>query len=249
MFIIPMAGRSQRFFNAGYPIPKYQLPLGGSTVFRHAVESFSNYFSSDDFLFICRNDDNEVSFIDHELQQTGIKSYRLSTLTRESRGQADTVYQAIQDIEPKGGLFIFNIDTFRPGFIKPNFLSTCDGYLEVFEAEGDRWSFVLPDNFGNRVARTTEKHRVSSLCSNGLYYFASKSLFIDAFESTVTAKEMINGEYYISTLYNHLIGWRKVIKYTLVDIASIINCGTPSEYERLIQSQYNGFQLSLISRE
>ncbi|HGG7172902.1 TPA: capsular biosynthesis protein, partial [Escherichia coli] len=33
MFVITMAGLSSRFFNAGYTVPKYQLPLHGQTVF------------------------------------------------------------------------------------------------------------------------------------------------------------------------------------------------------------------------
>ena len=40
MIIIPMLGRSSRFFNVGYDKPKYELPLGDETVFSSSVRSF-----------------------------------------------------------------------------------------------------------------------------------------------------------------------------------------------------------------
>ncbi len=52
MFVLPMVGLSSRFFDAGYTLPKYQLPLHGRTVFAHVVDSFRDYFDSDEFLFI-----------------------------------------------------------------------------------------------------------------------------------------------------------------------------------------------------
>ena len=44
--IIPMAGESSRFFNAGYTVPKYMLPLGSETVFDKAIKSFKDYFNN-----------------------------------------------------------------------------------------------------------------------------------------------------------------------------------------------------------
>ena len=34
VIIFPMAGKSQRFRDAGYSEPKYELPLAGQSVFR-----------------------------------------------------------------------------------------------------------------------------------------------------------------------------------------------------------------------
>ena len=44
VIVIPMAGESRRFSEAGYISPKYELPLAGKSVFRHAVGSFEHYF-------------------------------------------------------------------------------------------------------------------------------------------------------------------------------------------------------------
>lgn len=49
---------------------------------------------------------------------------------------------------------------------------------------GKHWSFILPDQNGN-VSRTTEKIRISNLCSDGLYYFKDKYIFESAFNNAV----------------------------------------------------------------
>lgn len=75
-------------------------------------------------------------------------------------------------------LIIFNIDTMRPRCDVPTDVGW-DGWVECFNAEGDGWSFVLPDLYKPNVAReVVEKRRVSDLCSTGVYYFPrSRQLF------------------------------------------------------------------------
>ena len=69
MFIIfPMAGKSERFKQKGYSTDKYRLPLGGLTVFEHAVISFKTYFETDIFLFIYLDKNNTKSFIQEKCQ-------------------------------------------------------------------------------------------------------------------------------------------------------------------------------------
>ena len=52
MIIIPMAGLSSRFKDAGYVKPKYMLEAHGKTLFSHSLYSFKNYFDSESFLFV-----------------------------------------------------------------------------------------------------------------------------------------------------------------------------------------------------
>lgn len=52
------------------------------------------------------------------------------------------------NISDEESIIIFNIDTFRPNFSLPTCfdIEKVDGYLETFEADGDQWSFVLPED-------------------------------------------------------------------------------------------------------
>lgn len=232
MIVIPMAGLSSRFRNAGYKIPKYQLSLKGETVFEKSLKSFYRYFKDDEFVFITRKELKAKDFIKEKATLLGIDNFKIHELEEVTLGQADTVHRGLLNCEEQE-LFIFNIDTFLLDFKKPGWLKQCDGYLEVFIGEGEHWSFVEA-GANNNVLRTTEKLRISNHCSNGLYYFKSIRLFnslIDRYKKEFDSHE---NEMYIAPLYNFLIADGGVIKYKLVKSKDILFCGTPSEYEHLL---------------
>jgi len=231
MIVFPMAGLSSRFLAAGYAKPKYELKIGGETVFEKAVSSFERYFKTDIFLFITRKDLGAKVFIQEKLRKMSVDNYRVVELEEETLGQADTVYQGLKG-ELDQELFIFNIDTFLLAFQKPSWLSTCDGYLEVFKGEGEHWSFIESSE-NNCVLRTTEKERISDCCSNGLYYFKSSVKFCSLVERCIKLNQLAKGELYIAPLYNDLIKENYVIKYVHTDVGSIDFCGTPDEYIEL----------------
>lgn len=232
MIVIPMVGKSSRFFDAGYKRPKYELIVGDFSVFYHAVNSFRQYFESDFFLFVIRNDFGAEKFVRHELASLGLKKFNIKVLEKDTQGQADTVFQGLKDIDVQEPLYIFNIDTFRPGFSKPAISQLCDGYLEVFEGDGDHWSFVEP-GLDAQVIRTTEKQRISNLCSNGLYFFRKHNYFIEAFNYALLNKNTDRGEYYVAPLYNYLIKRGLDIRYVKIKRSEVIFCGTPQEFEGL----------------
>lgn len=236
MIVIPMAGLSSRFFKEGYDLPKHQLPLFNKTVFQWVMNSFHAYFKSDHFIFIVRDVFGNVDFIKSELDFLGVVNYSIVILDSETRGQADTVYLGLKDFDLEDELYIFNIDTIRWGFLKPKIVNECAGYLEVFEGEGDHWSFILPSESGCRVLKTTEKERVSSFCSDGLYYFSSLYIFNQAFEAMEQGNGFVKGELYVAPMYNYMIELGLPVMYDLIDLSNISFCGTPTEYLELKSS-------------
>ena len=150
MIVFPMAGRSSRFFKAGYTVPKFMLPLAGKSLFQHTIEGFRSCFEREQFVFVHLNDDGVAEFIERELQEIGLKQgdFVLKGLSETTSGQAETVAVGCRAVEltDADSLTIFNIDTIRPDFQYPAIVSqdACDGYLEVFLGEGDHWSFVEP---------------------------------------------------------------------------------------------------------
>lgn len=234
-----MAGLSARFTAAGYSVPKYRLPLGGRTVFDHAVGSFSRYFGDRPFLFVFRNTDGAHAFVAERVAALGIKTAALVALEQPTRGQAETVEQGLRRacIDPKASLTIFNVDTFRPGFGFPAAVaSSLDGFLEVFEGEGDNWSFVRPDPVRpDLVAETAEKRAISRLCCTGLYHFARAQDFSEAYGAALKDPGLRGpgDEIYVAPLYNHLISRGRRIGYVVEPREHVIFCGVPAEYEAL----------------
>jgi len=235
MIVIPMAGFSRRFTEAGYALPKYMLPLGGGTVFGHAVSSFSALFADTPFLFVARNVADTEAFIKRECAALGIKDARVVILDEPTAGQAETVELGLDrvgagDNEPTT---IFNIDTFRPGFRFPDALwfTKSSGYLEVFQGGGTNWSYVgkVEGSEEPLVARTTEKQPISDLCCDGLYHFARAGDFRAALQEE--RKQPSSPELYVAPLYNHLITTGRRIHYDVVPMQAITFCGVPAEYE------------------
>ena len=238
MIVIPMAGLSSRFFKAGYDKPKYMLKIGGEFLFDHSVKSFSNYFEYESFLFIVRDVYDTESFVRERAINLGIKNFYIHVLTENTLGQAETVtlgLLSIKNLDLNNDITIFNIDTFRPGFKFIDLNNDVSGYLEVFIGEGDNWSFVQPISNSEFVLKTSEKRRISNLCSTGLYFFSRAKDYIEAFEkySSLPKEEWDGGELYIAPMYNILITQGKKIQYNVINVDEVIFCGTPEEYELL----------------
>jgi hypothetical protein len=213
MIVIPMLGRSSRFLDAGYSVPKYQLPLAGETVFSQSVRSFERQFQEQHFLFLVRNDHSAKEFVSKELAKLGLRDYQIIEFSHETRGQAESVMLGHDFTWPAAAEF-------------------GDGFLEVFRGSGSAWSFVEPGT-DHAVIRTAEKQRISDLCSNGLYGFAKLEDFRNAYINYDESGCNVNGEQYIAPLYNHLIERGLKIKYRLVGSDMIDHCGVPADYEQL----------------
>ncbi|CAH1522049.1 Nucleoside-diphosphate-sugar pyrophosphorylase involved in lipopolysaccharide biosynthesis/translation initiation factor 2B, gamma/epsilon subunits (eIF-2Bgamma/eIF-2Bepsilon) [Vibrio owensii] len=239
MIVIPMSGMSSRFFKAGYSKPKYMLEAHDETLFEHSLKSFKHYFSQQTFLFIVKDIYDTPNFVKQMAEKLRIKSFYISVLTEETRGQAETVTLGLEWLEQQGitsddAITIFNIDTFRPDFVLSDVVKNSDGYLEVFKGHGDNWSFAKPKQTDStEVIRTAEKNPISDLCSTGLYHFNQKQDYLYAYYMYVAKpqSEWENGELYIAPLYNILIDKGLNIHYSLIERDEVIFFGIPSEYE------------------
>ena len=239
MFVFPMLGRSSRFFNAGYTVPKYKLPLGkkGQVVFDHVLGSFRRYFGTDLFVLMCREDTNDRAFLIDRMRALGVRRFEVIEHAGETAGQAESVELSLERAQEEEELFIFNIDTILYNFEKDIARGEVAGYLEVFRGEGAHWSFLEPSpNIPCHAARVVEKERISDLCSNGLYYFATVSTFKDALNAYRQKHKAVTGELYVAPLYNELIERGQSVRYKLVPAGEIGFCGLPKEYVELCRN-------------
>jgi dTDP-glucose pyrophosphorylase len=235
IIIIPMAGLSSRFFDAGYKEPKYKLKVGGYSLFHLSVYSFKRYFQSAKFIFVCRNVYETKNFIEHECHIMKIANFEIIELTKETSGQAETVALGLNEtlVNTDDHLAIFNIDTIRPNILLPETKPEKNtSYLEVFKGKGTNWSFIKLNSDNTKVIEVSEKRRISNLCCTGLYYFSNISSFLFAYENPpkpVGAEEI--KESYVAPLYNTLIKQEKDVGYRVVSIEDVIFSGVPEEYE------------------
>lgn len=236
--VIPMAGLSSRFSKAGYTLPKYMLYVKNKSLFRMAVESFEKYFETARFVFIARDVFDTERFIREECILLGIKDVEVVMLQNPTRGQAETVLIGVEQagINPDESILIFNIDTFRPGFVFPDHISCWDGYLEVFEGSGSNWSYAKTESDDStKVIETAEKREISTHCSTGIYYFKRTSDFVSAYNENLLNPIKGVPELYIAPLYNFMIQDDKSVHIHIIPRECVIFCGVPSEYEEQLK--------------
>lgn len=231
--VIPMAGLSSRFTNAGYTLPKYMLYVKDKSLFNLAVSSFKKYFETCKFVFVARTVFDTETFIKQECKLLGIRDFSVVMLDHPTAGQAETVLKGIEGshLSADESILIFNIDTFRPGFTFPKLFREWDGYLEVFKGSGTNWSYAKtesPDS--TRVVETAEKREISDNCSSGIYYFKKVSDFVDAYKENLVNPEIGVPELYVAPLYNKLIKKSRNIQIEVISRDEVIFCGVPQEY-------------------
>lgn len=235
VIVIPLAGASSRFINAGMP-PKYTLSVAPfTTLFDETVNSFKPWFDTAKFIFIVK-DAYARDFAKHHAEFLKIKDYHVVNLNRLTQGQAESVYEGLKhaDIEDDGGpLMIFNIDTIRRNLVIPDdeeWDTLFDAFYE--EDSGEAWSFARVDK-NNNVLKTAEKKKISNWCSTGLYIFRSVWLYRNAYENAI---HNANYNYYIAPLYNYLKGLKN--RLLICNKEDIDFSGTPEEYHALYK-KYN----------
>jgi UDP-N-acetylglucosamine diphosphorylase / glucose-1-phosphate thymidylyltransferase / UDP-N-acetylgalactosamine diphosphorylase / glucosamine-1-phosphate N-acetyltransferase / galactosamine-1-phosphate N-acetyltransferase len=233
--VIPMAGRGQRFRDAGYDLPKPLIPVRGLPMYTWALRSVP-LDRADRLVFVCL----EADIVDHGLADDIHRRYGdhdavVVSVPEVTGGQMCSVLAARDHLPADEALIIYNADTYVVPSVDPPWDPTrpgIDGSLGVFHTDvGDHWSFAEVDDDG-RVVRTTEKDRISPWASTGLYHFARAAEFVTAADDALADQETIRGEYYIAPLYNRLIAAGARI---VTDQARAVwPLGTPAELDLFV---------------
>jgi len=219
--IITMAGASSRFKKSGYNLPKYQLLCHGKTLFTWSLQSLENWFTSAEFVFVLREDED---FVNQQCNQLGIKNRSCVKLANLTSGQAETALLALTlKDEP---IVIYNIDTYVKGLSSIEIEDGIDGLIPVFSATGDHWSFTKTDD-QNRVVEIAEKKRISEWATVGLYYFSSSNDYKKYYDLTYSKCPAI--ETYIAPIYETMLSDGKLIKDVKIPSQYVIPLGTPLE--------------------
>ena len=226
--IITMAGKGQRFRDAGYDRPKYMIDALGKSLFEWSMLSLKDFFSTE-FIFIVRAEDNAGSFIKNKCEKLGIKNFVITPLPAITDGQATTVLAAADHVGEKDSFAVYNIDTYIvEGELRRRDLKG-DGFIPGFQAEGSKWSFIAMDE-DNRVTDIAEKKPISDIATLGFYYFSSFALYKAYYEKTFKDNlNLVNGEKYIAPVYEVLVKADKPVYGAVIASNKVWGLGTPDD--------------------
>jgi len=239
--VIPMAGKSARFFDAGFTVPKYLLPLspkeGSLTMIEGAVNSLH---IPGQLIFILQRE-HCMFGIDTFLKEKYPEAIVLY-LERYTGGCVESVYEAAKAyINNDTPLIISNCDQFLE-WDSAEFLRVCgqpevDGCVLTYFAETTKNSYCRVDSSG-RCTEFREKSVISPHSLVGVHYWKRGSDFIESAEHMLNNNIRDAGEYYVSTSYNYLVEKGKFITHVpLRQHENYHTIGVPETYYEFLQKQ------------
>ena len=236
---ITMAGRGQRFRDAGYDVPKFAIEVHGRTLFRWSLASLRSWTDAQaHFAFIARAEDDAEAFIARECALEGIGSFAVVTLDATTDGQATTAMLAADAVrDPAAPFVVYNIDTHVRPYAMRAERARGDGWVPCFPGAGDAWSFARTAGEDDLVVELREKERISPHATVGLYWFGSFEAYARTYERGYGGGRVDrSGERYIAPLYNTLIDDGGAVYLDRLALDDVVPLGTPAEVERFSRS-------------
>lgn len=233
-FVIPMAGRGQRFVDAGYSKPKMLIEAKGKTLLEWSVDSLPLEICTRLIFVLLEEHENNFHLRDFICSRyQGDYSLHFVLLKEVTKGQAETVLKAKEFFDQDQDLVIYNIDTyFSSSTLKSALLNPeIDGVLGAFLDDSDsiKYSFAKTNSRGD-VIEVAEKIHISDHALTGLYHFKKVADFVEIAEKSIFNQELSQGEYYIAPMYNDLIKQGKTLALDHCEDFAIL--GTPEELNK-----------------
>ena len=236
--IIPMAGHSRRFKEAGYDTPKFLLHCGEKQMIVHVLDMFAE---ADNFHFILnKNFENDVD-LQGFISQLSPNTF-LYYIEPHELGPTFTVLQADLEVKEDSEIIISYCDftvSWDYDLFKRQVLGYDAGapYFMGFQAASlgnTKYAYMRHENLNMLELREKESFtsdRLSEPASTGIYYFKSLDYFkILADKLFASNKRFPNNESYVSLLLNEAVDFNG--KVLLFKVNQFICLGTPEDYEQ-----------------
>lgn len=204
--IIPLAGSSDLFINAGYHYPKPLIEINGKTMIELVVENPSKIKRDHQFIFIIKEEDVNKFHLDNTLRLI-CHGCEIVKLKKDTKGALCSVLMSIDKINSEDSLLILNGDQ-----VLDIDFNLVDQFWESEGAEAGivtctsvhpRWSYARIEN--NEVVQTAEKNPISNQSIVGYYYFKNASNFFNAAFNTIKNEVKYDDNYYISPVINQFV--------------------------------------------
>jgi NDP-sugar pyrophosphorylase family protein len=226
--IIPMAGRGQRFLDAGYTTPKPLLRVGDKEIIAHIIDSMK--VPSAQFIFIVREDHCNEYELDKKLLEIEPNAI-IVKINEITQGSVCTVLLAKDHFNDNNPVIIKDCDeitNWNPHhffeFVERN---KADGAIVTIHTDRPSFSFSRVDSKGY-IVETAEKRAISNYGSVGIYYFARGNELIKYAQKMIDKNIRVNNEFYTAPVYNQYIQDLKVILN--YPVAELFGLNTPEEF-------------------
>lgn len=238
--IIPIAGPSELFINAGYHYPKPLIEINGKTMIEWVLETPSKIKREHQFVFIVKEDEVSKFHLDNTLRLLSPEC-EIIKLKKATKGGLCSVLMAIDNIDKNDSLLILNGDQ----IIGIDF-NEVDSYwkdekvaagIVTFTSVHPRWSYARIEN--DEVVQTAEKNPISNQSIAGYYYFDNATSFFEAANESIKNDVHHEGNFYISPVINQYVLKNKKVKAYPIKKDAYHSFYSPqmiSEFERILRT-------------
>lgn len=241
--VIPMSGMGNRFVKAGYIEPKPLIEVEGMPIIEHVVKMFP---SEEDFIFICNSKHLKETNMRAILQRIAPKG-QIIEIPPHKKGPVYAV-QYVETLLDDDEEVIVNYCDFACYWNYADFLDhtrsrEADGCVPAYKGfhphmlGTTNYAFMRDEKQWMLEIKEKEPftdNRMQEYASMGTYYF-KKGAYVKKYFKELMEKDInLNGEYYVSLIYNLLVN--DGLKVSIYDVQHMLQWGTPQDVE-----EYNGF--------
>lgn len=236
--IIPMSGVGNRFIEAGYKEPKPLIIIDGKTIIEHVCDLFPN---ENKFTFIC-NSKHLAETNMKEILQNIKPNANIVEVSNHKKGPVYAV-SLIENLIEDDEEVIVNYCDFGTYWDYEDFLKhtrdrDADGAIPSYKGfhphmlGSTNYAFMRDEKQWMLEIKEKEpftNNRMQEYASNGTYYFKKGSYVKKYFKELMDMDINLNGEYYVSLVYNLLV--KDGLKVSIYNIQHMLQWGTPQDVE------------------
>ena len=249
-----MSGIGNRFIEAGYSMPKPLIEVEGKPIIEHVVHLFPN---ESKFTFICNSKHlNETNM--RAILNRICPSATIIEIPNHKKGPVFAVSQIFNLIDEEEEVIV-NYCDFNTYWDYHDFLTHtrnrgADGAIPSYKGfhphmlGSTNYAFIKDEK--QWMIKIKEKepftnNRMQEYASNGTYYFKKGALVKKYFNELLLSDQNINGEFYVSLVYNLLV--RDGFKVSVYEIQHMLQWGTPNDLEEY--NRWSNYFLKIINKK
>jgi NDP-sugar pyrophosphorylase family protein len=242
--VIPLAGPSDIFYNAGYIYPKPLIEIKGRPMVEVVLENPAAITGDKRFIFIVKEEDCVKFHLDNTLKLLD-ENCSVVVLKKKTSGALCSILMCIDLLNKEDELLVLNADQLIDmDFNKPlQFFrnNKTDSGVVTFPSIHPRWSYARVHS--EKVVETAEKNPISNNAIAGFYYFSKTEEFFKNSFSAVRKSAGIEGNYFTSFVINEYILANKNVSYYPLEKGKYFSFYSPqmiTEFENLSHTNFTG---------
>ncbi len=235
--LIPLAGRGQRFQDAGYKNPKPLIEVSGKPMIIQAAEALPKCKKN---IFVCLKEHIDKYPLKEELQKVYPNS-KIISLDKVTEGQACTCEIGLENEDLDKPLFIgacdnsmiYDYNYLEDEMQKADVLAFTFKNNPASEKNPNAYGWIKVDN-DNNATGVSVKIPISDTPKNdnaivGAFYFKKAKYFIDCLNYLYKNNIRVNNEFYVDSCIDAAI--KSGLKTRVFVVDRYICWGTPDDYK------------------